>query len=41
MRDGSGQDGAGQDGAGRWQMLALLFILRTAMAFQFQVVGAL
>lgn len=30
-----------RDGTGRWQMLALLFMVRTAMAFQFQAVGAL
>ena len=25
----------------RWRVLALLFLVRTTMAFQFQVVGAL
>ena len=29
------------DAAARWRMLAILFIARTAMAFQFQMIGAL
>ena len=30
-----------EHGAARWRMLAILFIARTAMAFQFQMVGAI